>query len=59
MSNYAHLEDDLRAMEKSCIEAFIGPEQLGVLMQLWDLRERPDNRSFEDEHEPAGEADGE
>jgi hypothetical protein len=37
------------AMERSCWEAFIGPEQASVLLELLKFREVPDNRAFEKE----------
>jgi hypothetical protein len=48
MSDYKGLEpdDDLLAMERSTFQAHIGPEQAGVLLQLWQVGERADNNAF-------------
>lgn len=49
MSSFASVDCDLEAMAKSCMEAFVGPEQLSVLLQLLQFREVPDNQAFERE----------
>ena len=32
-----HWDDDLKAMERSTLEAFISPEQKDVLVRLWKV----------------------
>lgn len=49
MSSFAAVDDDLEAMEKSCMQAFVGPEQLSVLLEMLKFRETPDNHAFERE----------
>ena len=49
MSSFASTDCDYKAMELSSMEAFIGPEQLSVLLELLKFREVPDNQAFERE----------
>lgn len=53
MSSYIQL-DDLEAMAQSCYDAFITPEQAAILIELWRLREKPNNSAFEREYAPEG-----
>lgn len=47
MSSFASVDCDLKAMELSCMEAFVGADQLAVLLQIFRYREEPDNQAFE------------
>lgn len=45
-------DDDLIAMERSTMQTFIGPEQRGVLIEMWARQEQADHQAFLREHAP-------